>query len=97
MRVDARKGSVVMRGAKSAFIRSQSYDLPAAEVVRLAAEVGITIAEGYVYCVRAYDRQGRSKGVRPASFEARFNEAVAELGLQRCRSLLDDYARKVRS
>lgn len=85
------------RGAKSAFIRSQSYDVPAAEVVRLAAEAGISIAEGYVYCVRAYDRQGRSKAVRDSSFEQRFTEAVAELGLQRARTLLDDIARKSKS
>ena len=49
--------------SKAEFIRSQSADLPAAEVVKKAKEAGIIINEQRVYAIRS---AARKKELRPA-------------------------------
>lgn len=48
--------------SKAEFIRAQSADLPAAEVVKAAKEAGITINEQRVYAIRS---AARKKEMRP--------------------------------
>ena len=61
----ARRGRVAGAPTKADFIRGLSADIPAKEVVALAAKAGISLTESHVYTVRSSGK-ARGRGGRPA-------------------------------
>ncbi len=60
-----RRGRKPGSGSKTAFVLSLPQDLPAADVVKKAAEKGIKISDKYVYTIRSSKRR-RSAGANGA-------------------------------
>ena len=94
--------------SKAAFVLDLPTDLPAKEVVAKAKEVGLRLAEGYVYVIRstARSRARRLRIKRPVASarilvgrvsgtEAEFRRLALELGLGKAKKLLRDTEEKV--
>jgi len=85
-------------GAKSEFVRSLDRGIPAAQVVALAAARGMKVSTAFVYNVRsAASSKARHDGARKrptpraaGGHEAELRAAIAQLGIQRARQILDE-------
>ena len=81
-----RRGRKPGSGSKTAFVLSLPLDLPAADVVKKAADKGIKISDKYVYTIRSSKRR-RSAGANGAPATPRSpSRAVAVLAVRRRRS-----------
>ena len=97
---------------KSAFIRSQGYELSAVQVVEKAKATGMVISPRLVYVVRSTARKklanpvglatgrrtsaAKAKGI-PARAAQDFVNLVASLGLIRSERLLSEFKRRLAS
>ena len=84
-------------GAKSEFVRSLDRSIPAAEVVGLAAARGMKMSAGFVYNIRSLAngklRAHAGPKLKPPStsrHEEVLRVAIAQLGIQRARQILDE-------
>jgi hypothetical protein len=90
-------------GAKSEFVRSLDRDLPAAEVVALAAKRGLRLTPAFVYNIRSAEssrtqhsraskggRRGAASGALSGKPEAQLRAAIAQIGLARARQILQE-------
>lgn len=99
MALDDESNGKVKFGAKSEFVRSLDRSIPAAQVVALAEARGMKVSAGFVYNIRslagAKPRRSaalQSKRTRPtiSGPEAVLRAAIAQLGLERARAILDE-------
>jgi hypothetical protein len=85
--------------SKTEFILSQPSTLPAADVVRLAAERGMQMSTAYVYNVRNHHK--RSSGVfrsDPRSrqdTEIQLRQLVLDVGIARTKEILSELEAKL--
>ncbi len=84
-------------GAKTEFVRSLDRSISAAEVVGLAAARGMKMSAGFVYNIRSSDSgkarlHATRKPKRSAAsrHEDVLRAAIAQLGIQRARQILDE-------
>ncbi len=85
-------------GAKSEFVRSLDHGIPAARVVELAAARGMKVSAAFVYNIRSSangkarreSAQKRRAGRAPLGHEELLRAAIAQLGIQRARQILDE-------
>ena len=87
-------------GAKSDFVRSLDFGIPAGQVVALAQKQGLKLTPGFVYNIRSSangkangpksGRQAKLVDYRPGTPEALLRAAIAEVGLARARQILEE-------
>jgi len=85
-------------GAKSEFVRSLDRGIPAARVVELAAARGMKVSTAFVYNVRSAAGSsargngagGRAPARAPRGHEQVLRAAIAQLGIQRARQIMDE-------
>lgn len=85
-------------GAKSEFVRSLDRSIPAAQVVELAAARGMTVSTAFVYNIRSSAAvKARRNGAHkrrpsraPGGHEDVLRAAIAQLGIQRARQILEE-------
>jgi hypothetical protein len=87
------KTTQTQRGAMSEFVRSVPRGMPAAEVVRLAAQSGLALTAANVYSARAYKPGLPAGGVTrlptpPPAIEVEFQRLAVRLGYERAFELV---------
>jgi len=90
-------------GAKAAFVRALAREMPAKEVVALAAKKGLKLSENYVYTIRSSGpskptkrkpglqpgRKGKAGSASMTPAEAQLRNAIADLGLVKATEILE--------
>jgi hypothetical protein len=100
----AKKKTKSAFGAKAAFVRGLSSDVPAKEAVALAAKRGLKLSANYIYTIRSSSgskkdskgrpgpkpgRKGKAGSGGMTPAEAQLRNAIADLGLVKASEILE--------